>query len=410
MPDSRPRRRHLVSLLVLLLAFAGLAASVYLAVSHYNILTGEQTQGSFCTVSEVVDCDAVAASPYAEIYHVPWAAVGALVYLLILSFALFGWAVPEFSRFAFRFLFVISALCVLFDLYLAFVGFAILKLVCIVCIFTYVVNLGILLLSKKGAEATVGGVLKEVIGQLPFLERPSDRNRTAQRLFFCTNGVILLFGLLFIVGLRWHFVGEKLNTASRILDAFSKRPPVTLSVDGAPRLGPADAKVKLIEFSDFRCPYCKNLASALKVLQKRYPKDVAVHFKHYPLDSACNPHVQRSLHPEACKLAQMGICAGDMGFFWGVDELLFTSDKRFMENFKKYLADHGLAQNDFWACYSRPETHQHLSGDIREGKEAGVTATPALFINGHRLEGYLEPLILSQIIEAFLANQGKPLR
>jgi protein-disulfide isomerase len=348
----------------------------------------------------------VAASPYAEICHVPWAAVGALVYLLIISFALFGWAVPEFSRFSFRFLFVISASCVLFDAYLAFVGFAILKLICIVCIFTYFVNLGILLLSKCGAEATLGGILREVFGQLPFLERPSERSRTTQRLFFAINAVIVLFGLLLIVGLRWHFVGEKLNTASRILDAFSKHPPATLNVDGAPRLGPEDARVRIVEFSDFRCPYCKNLASALKVIQKRYPKDVAIYFKHYPLDSVCNPYVQRSLHPEACKLAQMGICAGNMGFFWRAEDLLFTSDKQFMDNFKRYLTDHGLAQNEFWACYSRQDTHQILFEDIQEGRDAGVSATPTIFINGQKMEGYFEPLILSQVIEAVLAKQG----
>ena len=407
MSHEQPRRRHTLSVLILLLALAGLAASVYLAVSHYNILTGAQTQGSFCTVSELVDCDAVAASPYAEILHVPWAAVGALVYLLMMSFVFFGWALPQFSRFSFRFLFVISALCVLFDAYLAFVGSAILKLICTICIFTYVVNLGILLLSKKGAEASIGGILKEVFGQLPFLERTVERSRTTQRLFFCTNGVILVFGLVLIAGLRWHFVGEKLNTASKVLDAFSKTAPATLNVDGAPRLGPADSRIKIVEFSDFRCPYCKNLALALKVIQKRYPKDVAIYFKHYPLDSACNPNVQKSLHPEACKLAQMGICAGDMGFFWRVDELLFTSDKQFMDNFKRFLANHGLAQNDFWACYSRPETRHHLSKDIRDAREAGVGATPVTFINGNKMEGYFDPLVLSEIVEAFLSKRAE---
>jgi protein-disulfide isomerase/uncharacterized membrane protein len=394
--------------LILILALAGLASSAYLAASHYSLLAGEHGGSSFCTVSEVVDCDAVAASPYAEIYHVPWAAVGALVYLLMISLVLFGWALPAFSGFSFRLLFAISALCVLFDAYLAFVGFAVLKLVCIVCIFTYVVNLGILLLAKKGAGASVAEILSTALREIPFLDRGSMEGRTVRRLYFCTNGVIVLFGLLLILGVRWHFVGEKLDTASRILGVFSERTPVALNIEGAPRLGPEDARVRIVEFSDFRCPYCKNLASGLRVIQKRYPREVAVYFKHYPLDSACNPYIQRSVHPEACKLAQMGICAAGMGFFWQVDELLFTSDKKFMDNFKRHLTDRGLAQKDFWTCYSRQDTGEALARDIREGQQAGVSATPTIFVNGHKMEGYFDPLILSEVIEAFLTRRGGP--
>lgn len=408
--EDRPKRRHALFLSIVLLGLLGLAASLYLAWSHYNILTGKQTQGSFCSVSELVDCDAVAVSPYSEISNVPWAALGALIYVLVLSFALFGYALPAFSGFSFRFLFMISALCVLFDAYLAFVGFAILKLVCIVCIFTYVVNLGILVLSKRGSGASVASIFRETLREIPLLDGPSVDGRTVRRLFFCTNGVILIFGIAMILGMRYHFVGEKLQRSNRILEALSRQKPASLDLGGAPRLGPEDARIKIVEFSDFRCPYCKGLASSLRILQKRYSRDVAIYFKHYPLDAACNQYVQRSLHPEACKLAQVGICAGDLGFFWQAEELLFSSDQRFMDKLKKFLGKNGVPQADFWRCYASQETKDRLSSDIMQARESGVSATPTIFINGRKLEGYFEPFVLAQLIEALMPKGEQPSR
>lgn len=406
MGSNKGKVSRLVMTALVLLALAGFAASLYLAVSHYSILSGQRTGASFCSVSEVVDCDAVAASPYSEIYQIPWASFGALVYLFLISFGLLGLAFEPLSAFALRFTFVISLFCLLFDAYLAFIGFAVLKLICIVCIFTYLVNLGILVLSKLALGEGVMSILRGVWRSLPFLDAYLGDQRHMARLLHCLNLVILIFGMASIIGVRYHFVGEKGQKVAKILESFAKQKPVAITLEGSPRLGPERAKVIIVEFSDFQCPYCKEFASALKMIQKRYARDLALYFKHYPLDNLCNPYMQRPFHQDACKLAQIGVCAQAIGIFWEMDEVLFNTSKHGEDSLNRALSAKGVAEEDIISCSEQPETRDRVVQDIQEGRRAGVKATPTIFINGYRLEGALDSFTLSLLVERLL-ERGK---
>ncbi|MEJ5378151.1 MAG: vitamin K epoxide reductase family protein [bacterium] len=399
--------KPLIFAFFILLATSGFASSFYLARSHYSILSGKHTGASFCTVSQVVDCDAVATSPYSEMYQIPLASFGALVYLLMFSFSLLGLFYDPLSRFSLRFLFFISALCVLFDAYLAFVGFVILKLVCLVCIFTYLVNLAFLVLSKRALKESLDTILKKLWESLPFLDASLGVQKPLARLFHCLNLVIVLLGLALILGARWHFVGDKQENVKKILEGLDKQKPVALSLDGAPRLGPHKPKVTLVEFSDFQCPYCKEFASALKMVQKRYSKEVTLYFKHYPLDDACNPYIQRPFHQEACKLAQMSICLQDLGRFWDMDEVLFSS-RGSGESLKRALSSRGIDPENIISCSLQSQTRDRVLQDIHEGRNAGVRATPTIFINGYRLEGAWDPFTLSLLVERLLLKAHDP--
>lgn len=397
--------RLLIFIFLLLLAVSGFAASVYLAKSHYSILSGQHAGASFCTVSQVVDCDTVAASPYSEIYQIPWASFGAIVYLILFSFALLGLLYSPLSLFSLRFLFIISVLCLIFDAYLAFIGFFVLKLVCLVCIFTYLVNLGILILSKMALKESVGRILKGVWESLPFLDGSLGQQRPMARLFHFLNLAIVLFGLAVVMGARWHFVGDKEEAVKKILESLDKQNPVALSLEGAPRLGPEKPRLTIVEFSDFQCPYCKEFASSLKMVQKRYPREVALYFKHYPLDNVCNPYMQRPFHQEACKLAQVSLCVQERGLFWEMDEVLFNS-KGSGDSLSKAISAKGLNPEEIISCSLQPQTRDRVLQDIHEGRKAGVRATPTIFINGYRLEGALDPFTLSILVERLL-DKGK---
>jgi protein-disulfide isomerase/uncharacterized membrane protein len=402
---EKGKGKPVLFVVLFLLSVAGLCASIYLAASHYSILSGQRTGASFCTVSEVVDCDAVAASPYSEIYQIPWASFGALVYLILLCFSLLGLLFHPLSTFSLRFMFSISLLCILFDAYLAFIGFAVLKLVCIVCIFTYLVNLGILIVSKKALGDKVSNILKGTLRSLPFLDASLGDKRPMARLFHCLNLAIILFGLAGILGIRWHFVGDREERVAKIMESLSQQRPVTVALENSPRLGPENPKVTIVEFSDFRCPYCKEFASALKMVQKRYSRDLALYFKHYPLDNLCNPYMQRPFHPEACKLAQIGVCVERSGKFWEMDEALFNSGKPTDASLRKALEARGLNPEDIYSCSEEPWTRDRVMEDIQEGRKLGVRATPTMFINGYRLEGAFDSYTLSLLVEKFLERK-----
>lgn len=393
--------KPLIFIFLLLLTASGFASSFYLARSHYSILSGQHAGASFCSVSQVVDCDAVAASPYSEICQIPWASFGALVYLVMFSFSLLGLLYDPLSHFSLRFLFLISALCLLFDIYLAFIGFVILKLVCLVCIFTYLINLAVFVLSKTALKESIGRILKEVWRSLPFLDASLSAQKPMVRLFHSMNLVVVLLGLALVIGVRWHFVGDKEKAVKKILESLDKQQPAALSLEGTPRLGPEKPKVTIVEFSDFQCPYCKEFASALKMVQKRYSKDIALYFKHYPLDNVCNPYMQKPFHQEACHLAQLSLCMQEKGLFWEMHDLLFKS-KEGEDSFNKALSANGVDPKEILSCSLQPQTKDRVLQDIHEGRRAGVRATPTIFINGYKLEGALDSFTLSMLMERLL--------
>jgi protein-disulfide isomerase/uncharacterized membrane protein len=355
----------------------------------------------------VVDCDSVAASPYAEIFDIPFAAFGAVVYMLVISLVLFGSLVSTFSAFSLRAVFLVACVSLLFDAYLAVIGFFILRKICLVCIFTYVVNIAMLYYAKMGLREKTIHIITGLFRDLSFAHGLNEDKKTIRNVYFCTNAVIVLFSIVIVVLFRWHYVRGPEETAEAVLASFTKQTPVEVNLAHAPRAGNSEASVKIVEFSDFRCPYCRKMAHVIDVVRRRYPDDVAVYFKHYPMDSDCNRYVGRTLHLDACKISYLAICAQERGLFWDLHELFFTSDKHFMKNLKESLKNTGVDSGEFFACSSDIQTRRQLSEDIHQANRLGVEMTPTLFINGYRLAGYFDPLTLSKIVEHFLANEGK---
>jgi protein-disulfide isomerase len=208
-----------------------------------------------------------------------------------------------------------------------------------------------------------------------------------------------------IIGTRHHFVGDKAQTVAKILESFAQQRPVAIALEGSPRLGPERAKVTIVEFSDFQCPYCKEFASALKMLQKRYSRDLALYFKHYPLDNHCNPYMQRPFHQQACELAQIGVCIEKSGKFWEMDEVLFNSGKTSATSLAKALEARGLNPGEVYSCSGESWARDRVQQDIHEGRKLGVKATPTIFVNGYRLEGSLDSYILNLLVERFLEGR-----
>ena len=88
--------------------------------------------------------------------------------------------------------------------------------------------------------------------------------------------------------------------------------------------GASKAPVQVVEFSDFLCPFCRNLAAALHSFLPQSGDRLQVFFKNYPLDLACNPKLQRTVHAGACNLALGALCAQDQGKFWAYHDRAFA--------------------------------------------------------------------------------------
>lgn len=166
--------------------------------------------------------------------------------------------------------------------------------------------------------------------------------------------------------------------------------PVEIAIGSAPSLGPADAPITLVEFSDFQCPYCAVAAPEISGLLKTAPTQVRLVFKHYPLD----------MHPQAPLAAAAAIAAGKQGKFWEMHDALFAHRNNLQRS--GLLADARELKLDlarFEADLDAPSTKAAVNADVSLGDKLGVPGTPTVFINGARYNGPVNAVALRTVLE-----------
>lgn len=163
--------------------------------------------------------------------------------------------------------------------------------------------------------------------------------------------------------------------------------------------GPKDAKVKIIEFSDFQCTYCKTFQSDLNKVLKEYVGKVFFVYKHLPL----------SLHPQANNAALAASCADEQGKFQAYADNLFAKQDEWgktvgMQKFKDYSWRFGLNGRQFATCLDTKKYQQKVDADKAEAESFSITGTPGTFINGTFLSGAVGTDVLKQVIDTELAK------
>lgn len=153
---------------------------------------------------------------------------------------------------------------------------------------------------------------------------------------------------------------------------------VELETEGAPVKGPGGAPIKLVEFSDFQCPYCARINPALAEVRERYGDKLQVVFRQFPL---------RQIHPQAQKAAEAALCAGDQGKFWAMHDALFANQQQLGEaSLKAKAGELGLDRARFETCLDSDAKAEAVQEDLEAGERAGVAGTPAIYINGRPVQ------------------------
>lgn len=164
-----------------------------------------------------------------------------------------------------------------------------------------------------------------------------------------------------------------------------------------PSRGPKDAPVTIVEFSDFECPYCSRALETLEKVEEAYQGKVRVVFRDYPLQ----------FHANAKKAAEAGHCANEQGKFWELHDLMFANQRALgVEELKGYAQEAGLEQTKFDACLDNGEMADVVAKNMVAGEEAGVSGTPAFFINGTKLSGAVPFEEFQKVIDSELVRLG----
>ncbi len=172
-------------------------------------------------------------------------------------------------------------------------------------------------------------------------------------------------------------------------------PRATLNLVDAPRLGPKDAKVTLVEFSDYQCPYCSRVRPTINRLLDEYKEKLAYVFKDFPL----------SFHKDAQKAHEAAYCANDQKRYFEFHKKLFKNQRNVkVAELKKYATELQLDADKFNTCLDQGKYAEKVQKNIMEGSAAGVTGTPAFFINGIMLSGAQPYEALKEIIDEELNN------
>lgn len=210
--------------------------------------------------------------------------------------------------------------------------------------------------------------------------------------------VLVAFVVGFALG-RYAFpTGTTTQPTGTTGDGTQPTPTVDMKklVDDDPAKGPANAKVTIVEFSDYQCPYCGRVEPTVKQILSTYGDKVRFVYRDFPLSS---------LHQNAQKASEASECADKQGKFWEYHDKLYQNQSALdVTSLKKYAADLKLDTTKFNQCLDSGEMTAEVQKDEQDGVTAGVDGTPSFFINGESIVGAQPFEAFKAIIDAKLAG------
>ncbi len=428
----------------LCLCLAGAAVSGVLLLQHHGEPSVVSAVNQACGDGQTSGCEDVARSPWSRFAGLPVAAWGFAFYLSLALLLALALAAPPDLRDPLAAIVVAAlALGLLVDLALLGVQAVAIHAYCALCILTYVLSalaLFVLLPARAaarglgaaavrpegrvalagwglGALALVGGVLAADAGLLARAEQrqarllgapapaaPAPAPAAAPPAAADSAGAVpasVIPGATAAPedAAYWKQRAETLQAtlddprklegyfADKAQREFEGSAPVKIDVANAPLRGPANAPVKVVEFSDFMCPFCRSLAGALAQFVPQAGGRVAVTFMNYPLDNACNPRLPRATHPGACNLALGAVCASYQGKFEAYHDRVFSAEVSNPQpaDVVRLAGEAGLNAAAIEGCLGDPKTKADLAAQIAEANRLQITATPTLYVNGKKL-------------------------
>lgn len=173
---------------------------------------------------------------------------------------------------------------------------------------------------------------------------------------------------------------------------------VDVTTPDDPAIGPVDARITIVEFSDFQCPYCREAFPIIRELLSIYAGQIRYQYRDFPVSDA---------HPDAARAALAGECVAeqDETKFWAFhDQLFIRAEDLSRDALIGYAQQVGADVNAFTTCLDEERFAQEVVEDYRAGIEAGVPGTPTFFVNGYRVPGVVPLDVWKEVIDSVFAQ------
>ena len=187
------------------------------------------------------------------------------------------------------------------------------------------------------------------------------------------------------------FIAEiKAKRGGAVKLPFPDLPRIEVSVDDDPMMGSPDAQVTIVQFAEYQCPYCGKATDTVEQVLADYEGKVRMVYRDFPL----------SFHPRAVPAAVAANCAGEQGKYWEMHKLLMGNQRALEEqDLMAHAQALSLDINAWNTCRQDPKQEAEVMADMEAGAEAGVSGTPAFFVNGILMSGALQYERFKEIID-----------
>ena len=387
------------------LAFIGFITTIKLAVIYYNANFNPYALSSFCSINEFIDCDSVAKTTESQFWGIPLAYWGMFLYVFMI-WLLFADKLKNIKLFKFMEVFKnpldyiasLGLLSFLISMTLLFISLHEIKMLCILCVATYILNFIIALIATDWHNGSFIHSVKQSV--LDFV----DAVKIKKYLVMLIVVLLVVGGALTYTTLSNVFTPQVQKKKEHMEFVKVKFNPY--AIDGN-LLGDEDGKVVVEIYSDYRCPMCRSHNIMMHKLAKEL-KNVRFEHHDFPLCTECNPFIMQTIlgHEDSCMLARYAYAAKKQGNLWRMNSLLFDGHPKDEETVLKFGKALGMDVEKLKRDANSQETNQHLRDDIEMAFNQGFHGTPVTVVNGKAHTGiktYSE-------FKEWLINSGAELR
>lgn len=364
--------------LILIFVLIGIGLCVELSLIFYKTNFLDVYTPSFCSVSNLIDCDGVSKTTYSLSMGVPNALWGLILYSVILMLLFVDRIQAKFKNTIFdvfenprSYIATLGLLSFAISMVLAFISIFKINKICVLCFCTYFVDLFIALIAKQK-----GFFIEDIKITI------RDFIKGAKKHFVLFLIVLISFVSALVYLNNSLILSPKLKK-ERLMKEFFEAKTNKYAIKGNV-LGNEKADVVVEVYSDYNCPFCR----VLNIMLHKIAKDDKILVKdvNFPLDTSCNPQIYSTLggHENSCLYAKYALAAKKQGKLWGVANVLFDYHPRNPEEINEQIkkAHLGIDMDQLVSDVNSPEIAKQLADDIEKAAKLNLNGTPALVING----------------------------